>query len=436
MSRSDCHRLVRALLVLGVLAARDAMAQNRLVFDTAAPPISYSPNAGLQLRAEDGRVFLRFRAWLQADYRGTLGEDAATNSTTASIPSGFTLRRSRVIVDAQVAPGIAVRLSPDFGGTRVQLEDAFVDFGLSRSLWLRAGRQRVPFGVERERFITEIPTPERSLVSQLTPNRDVGVVATGDLPGGRLSVTVGVQNGVPDGQSGGTDVNDGKDLIGRLSVMPRLRSRAGVAQGVRLVIGGTVGTQAGAVGDPQLPTYSTSSGQPFFRYAAATELAPTVAAEGSRRRLGAAVVVHEGRAGVLAEAIEVRQRVQRGSGAATIAQRGWLAMGLWSLTGEPSGVGGLTPARPFAPRRGQWGAVQLVGRVSRLSIGTEAFPTFADADVSARRATAWAIGANWFWTRQSKLQWSYEETRFQGGAAAGTNRPTDRTLWLRTQLFY
>ena len=71
--------------------------------------------------------------------------------------------------------------------------------------------------------------PERSVVSLLVPNRDVGFQAQGDLAGGKFTYAGGIFNGnPPDGTNAITDVdnNNGKDLAGRVVVMPFRSSKS------------------------------------------------------------------------------------------------------------------------------------------------------------------------------------------------------------------
>ena len=107
----------------------------------------------------------------------------------------------------------------------------------------------------------------------------------------------------------------------------------------------------------------------------------------------------------------------------------------WSLTGEPSDVRGLAPARPFDPAQGQWGAWQLVARMAQITVGDAAFPVLADPAVAARGATEHALGVSWYFTRNTKAQAAYELTTFRGGAASG-DRPTEQLLYLRLQTFF
>jgi len=418
------------LVCLSAAAATSLTAQLRLRFDSVAATVVYSPSLGLEIRTPDARHAFRIRSWMHADYKGTM--DDPSNTAISSL----TLRRARLILDAQIVPGLIVRLSPDFGTRTVQLEDAFADISVSRSTWLRAGRHRVPFGAERERLITEQVLPERSLGSQLTGNRDVGVTVNAEYRGGRIGYVVGVMNGVPDGGSASVDANDAKDVVVRLSVMPRLRLVRGAQQGVRLTAGMMRGVETGTATDVQLPTYSTSSGVPFFRYAAADVSGAAVIADGRRTRLGAALSVHEGRFGLLSEALRVQQRVRRDAATADVRTEAWSASAMLSLTGEPSAANGLTPARAFDASRRAWGAVQAVVRASRVTADRGAFPLFAPAATASRQATAWGAGVNWFLTRVTKVQIAYEVTTFDGGAAANADRPTDHTLWVRSQLMF
>ena len=65
--------------------------------------------------------------------------------------------------------------------------------------WLRIGKQKVPFGWERTIGISEQFLPERSISSQLTSNRDEGVLVTGEFGDGLWESSIGAFNGVPDG---------------------------------------------------------------------------------------------------------------------------------------------------------------------------------------------------------------------------------------------
>lgn len=408
-----------------ILAPVEATCQGRLAFDSTGGPIRYDPNTGLALHAPGGRQQLRLRFWIQQEFRTTADDPS---------PSVFTIRRSRAQLEAQLVPGLGFRLTPEFAGARVFVEDAFADLTVSSALWFRAGRQRVPFGAERERLIIEQAMPERSVASQLTANRDVGLTASGELLRQRFEYTVGLLNGVPDNLSASTDVNDAKDLSLRVAAWPVRHGAGANAQGVRIGAAVMTGVQSGTALDAQLPSYGTGAGATWFAYAAPVGVQGPVHADGRRTRSGAFLAAHEGPIGLLTEVLGSRQTVRTATARAALTHWGWSATGMWVVSGGRSAPGGVTPTSTFDPSAGQWGALQLVVRGAQLHVDEAAFAGFADRDASASRATSWGGGVNWFLTRYSKVQLAVETVRYVGGAPDGGRRPSETSLWVRSQL--
>src|ERR1700731_3566122 len=125
---------------------------------------------------------------------------------------------------------------PDFGQGTTVLYDAYFDTKLSDTFRVRAGKDKTPLGYEQLQSDYTVVFPERTLVTDLVPNRDVGIQARGVLAGGHLSYDGAVFNGVPDGSNGDIDTNGGKDLDGRLALK---------LGGLDLAIAGTGGRQTG-----------------------------------------------------------------------------------------------------------------------------------------------------------------------------------------------
>src|SRR5690606_22800849 len=95
-----------------------------------------------------------------------------------------------------------------------------------------------------------------------------------------------------------------------------------------------------------------------------------------------------------------------------------------------------SPLRPFSPGSGGPGAFELIGRIGRLSVDDDAFPLFADPALAARAAEGATLGINWYANGNVKLGLNYSLTRFDGGAAGGGDRETERALFSRIQLSY
>jgi len=115
----------------------------------------------------------------------------------------------------------------------------------------------------------------------------------------------------------------------------------------------------------------------------------------------------------------------------------------WVLTGEAAAyAGGVVPRHPFNPANGAWGAWQLVSRYAELNIDSDAFPLYADPAISARSASAWSVGLNWYLNRNVRMSTSFSHTVFDGGGGAGTSAPAtvirnpENVLFTRIQLAF
>jgi phosphate-selective porin OprO/OprP len=192
----------------------------------------------------------------------------------------FVLRRVRPILQRRVAKFFDFRLMPDFGNGTVVLFDAYFDTRFSDALRLRVGKDKTPIGLEQLQADYSVLFPERTLVTNLVPNRDVGMQAQGSLARGVISYVGAVFNGVPDAANGDIDANDGKDVVGQVTVQPFARAAGRGTLGVALA--GSTGDQTGA-----LPSFKSTDQQIFFSYAAET------IADGARTRVSPSVFFYK-----------------------------------------------------------------------------------------------------------------------------------------------
>ncbi len=423
----NCHDLVTGVLLAGslLLCARTADAQGRLAAPVRDTTLVALDDDGLRLHSPDGRRQLKLRGFVLIDGR------YVPSDRTDQLPNGFAIRLSRLIIDLNVNPWVAFRMMPDLyvnGGTPA-MADAFVDMYFSKRWWLRVGKQKTAFGWERLQSETDMAFAERSIASMLGSNRDLGAVLTADLDNGRGEVAVGLFNGVADGGANGDgDGNDAKDLEARVLLRPVMRPGG---QGWTVGAAATHGIMRAAGTNSGLPRFSTVAGSPFFTY---REAAGSIA-DGERDRFDAFTFVHFGTMGFYGEAYRDQQMVRRTTTLARVTTTGYIGTVDWVLTGEKSIQGGVTPARPFDPDKGQWGAFQLAARVAHVGIGDQAFPALADSAVAARSATELGVDLNWHITRLTKAQLEYTNTSFRAGAATG-NRAAEQFALLRLQLFF
>jgi phosphate-selective porin OprO/OprP len=236
---------------------------------------------------------------------------------------------------------------------------------------------------------------------------------------------VGIFNGVPDGAIGDLDTNNTKDFAGRIFVHPFGRTSVEAVKGLGVGLSGTVGSQEGL-----LPVLRTTAQTVFFNYSTDT------LAGGNHYRLSPQAYYYVGPFGLLGEYVQSVQDVKKGTTLGEINNRAWQAAASIVLTGEKASYRSVTPKKQFNPSSGSFGAVELAGRYTQLDVDNDAFIfKFADPTKSARRASTWTAGLNWYFSRNLKFQVNYEQTHFRGGSSVG-DRKTEKLILSRFQVYF
>jgi len=387
--------------------------------DKPGPTTSAGPE-GFSVQSDSGDYRLQLRGYVQFDGRFFSGDEAALAIDT------FTLRRVRPILQGTLGRYFEFSLIPDFGGGVAALQDAWLDFEPSSKLKVRVGKFKAPVGLERLQSATAITFVERAFPTALVPNRDVGIMLYGDLAGGVVSYAGALADGAPDGGSVDVDLNDGKDLAGRIVLSPFKKSSSAFKE-LGLGIAGTTGKQSGP-----LPAYR-SSGQVSI-----ISILTGVTADGTRTRWTPQLSLYTGRLGLLGEYARSRSGVKKADDAhVDFEASAWQATATFLLTGDKASFNGVRPARPFDPSKGQWGALELAARVHKLELARASVDAgLIDPTKSAREISAWAIGLAWSLTRNVKQYADFEHVSFKGGAAGGANREDENVVFIRTQVSF
>jgi phosphate-selective porin OprO/OprP len=331
----------------------------------------------------------------------------------------FVMRRVRLIAQGRIAKYFEFRLMPDFGNGATVLYDAYIDMRLSSTFRVRFGKDKTPLGLEQLYADYALLFPERTLASNLVPNRDVGVQAQGEVAG-VLTYVGGLFNGVPDGSSGDLDSGAGKDLAGRLSARPFRRAKAAVLRGAGVAIGATSGPRAGA-----LPVYRTTAQQPFFSYAAGA------VADGDRTRVSPSAFFYYKSIGAFTEYARTRQSVRGAQTSADVTNTAWEVTGSVVLTGEAASERGVVPSQPFDPALRHWGALQLMARHSHLAVDPTVFVNGLAAAGASQAASATGVGVAMYATREVKFVVTFERTVFDHQPAV--SRPPEHAIVFRAQ---
>jgi len=390
------------------------------------PKITLGAN-GFSASSADTNFVFSLHGLIQTDSRTFFHADGGTLGKNT-----FLLRRARPIFTGTVFHDFDFNFTPDFGGSAVQIFDAYLNYRFSPEWQLEAGKFKSPVGLEALQADTWTSFNERSIASDLVPNRDIGLELHGDLFGGIASYAAGVFNGASDynGTTTTQDVDNSKAFAGRVFFQPWKISDVNFLQGLGFGVAGSYEDDQSSAAN-LTPGYKTDGQQTLFSYAG------NVVANGKHWRISPQGYYYYGPLSLLGEYTISDQQVSRSSGtpaSADLQNTAWEISAGWVLTGESASYNGLTPQHSFNPTLGQWGAWQIVARYANLDLDNAAFkgPTTFAAAGSASAAQAWSIGLNWYLNRDIRLNTSYSRTTFNRG---GTATPTAATAQPENVLF-
>jgi phosphate-selective porin OprO/OprP len=369
------------------------------------PKITIS-DKGFTLASADGANAVKLRGLVQLDSRLFLNDGGITNNA-------FVLRRARLITEGQFAKNYSFQLVTEFGGSAVSILDANLGITISPALQLKLGKFKSPVGLELLQSDSWTFFNERSIVTNLVPNRDLGVQASGELLGGRLSYTAGIFGGVADGASTtNTDFDNEKDFVARVIASPFKNDAGSPVQGLSFGVSASLGREKTAAG--RTGGYRTDGQQTFFSYNAAT------INDGQTWRFSPQFDYRKGSLGVIGEYVvsTVNVRPSATGAKAELQNKAWQLAAGYVLTGEDSSYTGVVPQTNFDFSKGTWGAFEVAARYSNLKVDDAAFPVYASVASNAREATTFGLGLNWYLSKAVVFKFDYYQTGFDFNAAA------------------
>lgn len=414
---------------LNIVERKQELAQEDSKAKAEKTPAIEVGSKGLSITSPDKQYSLRMRAYAQAQYRNFIG-----NKNTTSV-NQFLLRSARPIIEAKITDYFSARLMMDFGNNQTRLLDAYADFkpvpqskSLAKLFALRVGKFKAPIGIERWQSEQELLFAERGQTTNLVPFRDIGVMALGEIIPDQLEYQLSYTNGVVDLGDNNADSDNHKDISGRIFAHPFRWSEASFLQGFGVGVAGTYGKHTGNTTTPALTAGYVTMGQSrYFAYNS------TSFADGNQWRLNPQAYYYNGAFSLLGEYVLNSQQLRNGTTKSTIKNDAWSAIATYVLTGEDASFDGVKPANNFDITKGNWGAFELTGRAGVLKVDKNAFPIFSSLNTSAKEAKEGAVGVNWYFNNSLKLNVDYAITKFDGGAAAGADRKTERVILTQAQ---
>jgi len=359
------------------------------------------------------------------------------NDTADRLINDLTIRRFRIDLAGTAGKYVSYHIQPDFAGAKVTLNDVYAEFSGSPAVKLRVGKAKVPFSLERAQATPNNIFVEQGATLAIAPNYDVGVQLLGDLFGGVLFYQGGLFNGAADGASVDDDVEDAKDVAGRVQITPFAQQKGSLLNGLSFGAGATHGTRHGAPATPETPTYKTAGQNTFLSYLS------TTVAEGDVNRVSVYGADYSGPVSVLGEWVRSHEDLRSTSTVTppvvttgTFENRAYQVYGTIVLTGECASFRGVVPRHAFDPAHGHWGALELVARYDDLKADDATAAPFVDLTKSATRATSRTIGFNWYFSKQVRAEVNYQTTNFVSGAAGGASRPAEHVLLTRLQTVF
>lgn len=429
---SDLREQLKALeqKILVLERKQEIAAEAATAAAPTTPKITVN-DKGATLASADGANSIRLRGLVQLDSRVFFGDGGSL------VNNGFILRRARIISEGTFAKQFTFQLVPEFGGSAPAIVDANIGWNLTPEVGFRFGRFKSPVGLELLQSDSWTFFDERSIATNLVPNRDLGVLATGDILGGKLNYTVGIVNGVADAAStSNADFDNEKDVVARLWASPFKDAAGSPVQGLSFGIAGTYGREKGTSG--RAGGYRTDGQQTFFSYAAST------ITDGANWRLTPQFDYRNGSFGLQGEYIVSTVNVRSAPTAkiTELQNKAWQLSAGYVLTGENSSYAGVVPNSDFSLSKGTWGAFEVAARYANLNIDDAAFPTYASAAASADEATSFGIGLNWYLSKAVRFTFDYYHTKFDtapGAPAALTNavlRQDEKAVITRFQVSF
>jgi phosphate-selective porin OprO/OprP len=370
-------------------------------------------NEGFYLRSDDHSYELHITGQLQSDYRGYL-QDLDTNTS----PDTFLIRRARLGLEATLFQYYEFRLLPDFAGqsSSKTITDAYGNVHYWDAFQVEMGKFKQPFSYEELIQDRYTPFMERSLIDQMTPQRDEGIMIQGrKMFGDRFDYAVALSNGVQNDSTIATQ--NSKDLNTRMVARPFDKSNEwlhglqfGCSYGVG-VEGAPYGTNNVAVNPATLTTPSTVE---WFAFNS------TVLAAGQRTRVSPELEYFHGSFGFATQyfAESQRLRLTAGSPVVTVPDNGFYVMGSYLLTGEQrydytQQIDPINPFHAYSPLATP-GAWEVLFRISRLDLDPIVFTDHLVSPTGqfSHEATECTLGANWYLNKWVRTQFNWEHAWF------------------------
>jgi phosphate-selective porin OprO/OprP len=404
-------------------------------------PIKGYFGPGFEWETEDGEFQIQFHNETQVEYR------EFDHTGQGTVHDGFFLPRQIWYFTGRITKPIEYYTAFQKGFGNVNVRDAFLNFRYDERFMVKAGRYKPPFTYEFYAISNQdLMSPERSLFSiNFGDNRELGLMAWGQLFDKRLDYAAGVFNGP---RNSFEDTNDAKNVVAYLNARPFGNSER-FAFLNHLNLGGSV--DAGRQQDPEPPlalrTAVNASDSSGSSTAAPAFLVfnRNVVENGPRALWNLHLAYFFNGLSLQAEwnsgyasyapTSDLGQRTR-------VPIQGYYLQAGYFLTGETlSRRTQVDILRPFSLKPGEFGlgAFEVQSRFSALGLGREVFDGgLADPNLWSNRVYAIDAGLNWYLNRYVKVYFDWQHSEFGDPVIfeRGQFRRTSNLYWIRLQIYF
>lgn len=387
---------------------------------------------GFSIESLDGENKFTMSGRFQGDYRHFLGNNPNNDS--------FLIRRARLAAMGTFYKYYEFSVEPEFGQGNVRLNDAYFNIKYVPYAQLIFGQFKIPFLMDEVRSDNWIDFVERSLADNFAPSRDLGLMLHGNISKELVYYQLGVFNGRQ--QNASTDVDDQKDLAGRVTVAPFSKLDIPLLKGFH--IGGAFTTGIEHTTNPSTDWWKNSfktlggNGTTFMQFQS------NVTQDGNRTRIGGELAWMIGPVSLKSEYVTLQLNdLKRGTTTGSFSgNSGYVTLG-WFLTGEEepwrNGLPqAITPKNPFVFGKGGTGALQLLARYDWLEMEKALLDKgFVDASQFTNRAVGYTLGLTWYPNEVVRFMVNYSRTNFdQKVNVSGTKLDSEDALLARFQIVW
>lgn len=394
-------------MVLAILAAQDEK-KPETPKKTDESPIKVEFKDGLKFKTEDGRFAAHVGGRLLAHFRTVFDRPDGPRTSADT----FFVRQARLEMSGTFFKDFEFKVQADFptgsSSNSGTLQDGYLGWRHIPEFGIRIGQQKEPFSQEELCSTRFIDFVERSVLNRLSPARDIGILAYGDVWEGLFQYEIGLFNGqgraVP-------DANDEKDVALRVRVSPFKKSDIEFLQGLRIGVAATFGdVDSGSADGLDLTT--TELSVKFFDATAGS-------IDGLRTRWDVELSWIYRSFSFRAEWARRTDEVDLGANEdEDVDLDAWYVALTWLVTGEKKPLEGrVVPATPLDFEADGFGAIELVFRIASLGIDDDA--GVASATGNSDRVLAVTFGANWYITRNFRFSPNVVFERYEDDVTFG-----------------